>query len=132
MTQSILGIVPDPERAEQVVGDLRAGGYYDEEISVIFCDWTGTRDFAHEHNTHAPEGALVGGPAGGLIGTGVPEHEAQQYERMLRAGDVLLSVLVVDRGRRQLARDILELNRARDISVVGDTLAPASYRAHRA
>ena len=31
-------------------------------------DRTGTRDFAHEHNTKAPEGATIGGSAGGVAG----------------------------------------------------------------
>lgn len=136
MTHSILCTVPDSARAEQIVGDLRAGGFYSEEISVLLPDRTGTRDFAYEHHTKAPEGAVAGAGTGGvLIGMGVPEHEARQYEGKLREGNVLLSVLVTDRGRRQFARDILELNRAQDISVVGDAPVPAAqspYRVRRA
>jgi hypothetical protein len=35
---------------------------------VLFPDKRGTRDFAHEHNTKAPEGAVAGVGAGGVVG----------------------------------------------------------------
>lgn len=110
MTHSILGIVPHAARAEQVVGDLHAGGFYDEEIGVLQAAGQGARDL------------------GALIGKGVPEHEVRRYADLLREGDALVSVLVVDRGRVQLARDILDLNQARDIALVGDAPAPAAQR----
>lgn len=124
MTLSILGIVPDCGRAEQLLGDLRAGGFYGEEICVRFPDRKATLDFAHEHHTTAAQVALDGD----RFGRGMPEHEATQYASELREGDVLVSVLVLDRERRQLAKDILELNRARHISEVGEPV-PAAYRA---
>ena len=34
------------------------------EISVLFADKSGTRDFSHEQNTKMPEGAATGGVAG--------------------------------------------------------------------
>ncbi len=68
MTQSVLCIVPDAMHAERILGDLRAAGFVGEDISVLFPDRTGTRDFAHEHNTKAPEGAVAGIGAGGALG----------------------------------------------------------------
>jgi hypothetical protein len=165
MTQSILCTVPDPARAEQVVGDLRAGGYYNEEISVLLPDQrevplaevdsggelgrlagigclavpgAGTLLSAGPIRAALGDGAgeLARGLAGALIGMGVPEREARQYEGRLREGKVLLSVLVTDRERRQLARDILDLNRAQDIAFVEDAPVPAfgrtPYRIRRA
>lgn len=38
------------------------------DISVLFPDKRGTKDFAHEHNTKAPEGAAAGAGAGGVLG----------------------------------------------------------------
>jgi tetrahydromethanopterin S-methyltransferase subunit C len=35
---------------------------------VLFPSQSGTRDFAHEHNTKAPEGAVAGAGAGGVLG----------------------------------------------------------------
>jgi hypothetical protein len=35
---------------------------------VLFPDKSGTRDFAHEHNTKAPEGAATGAGTGGVLG----------------------------------------------------------------
>ena len=37
---------------------------------------------------------LVGGIGGGLIGAGIPEHEAKVYEREIRRGNLLVVVQV--------------------------------------
>src|SRR5947207_15171320 len=44
----------------------------------------------------AAVGGTAGGLTGGLIGMGIPEYEAQQYERYLREGKVLIAAHVVD------------------------------------
>ena len=41
------------------------------DISVLFPDRGGTRDFAHEKSTKAPEGAAAGAGTGGLLGGGL-------------------------------------------------------------
>ena len=64
----VLGLVDSETQAENLVQQLNAGGFQNQDISVIFPDRHGTRDFAHEHNTKAPEGAVVGGTSGGVIG----------------------------------------------------------------
>lgn len=64
----VLGLVDSEIQAESLVQQLNAGGFPNQDISVIFPDKHGTRDFAHEHNTKAPEGAVVGGTSGGVIG----------------------------------------------------------------
>ena len=43
-------------------------GFSDNDISVLFPDKQGTRDFAHEQHTKAPEGAVSGVVTGGIIG----------------------------------------------------------------
>lgn len=66
--KSVLCIVPTAASAEAVVRDLRAAGFVNDQISVLFPDRTGSRDFAHEHGTKAPEGAATGAGVGGALG----------------------------------------------------------------
>src|SRR5512133_628394 len=68
MANAMIGIVETQAQAERLVSDLQSGGIPSTEISVLFPDKRGTRDFAHEHNTKAPEGAITGVGAGGVIG----------------------------------------------------------------
>jgi len=64
----VIGIVEDRTDAENVVSGLQGAGFPTGDISVIFPDRGGTRDFAHEHNTKAPEGAVAGVAGGGVLG----------------------------------------------------------------
>ena len=50
------------------VDALRAAGYRNTDISVLFPDNRGTKDFAHERNTKAPEGTAAGATSGMAIG----------------------------------------------------------------
>src|SRR5205814_2957131 len=45
-------------------------GFANDQISVLLPDTQGTRDFAHEQHTKAPEGATTGGVLGWLAGIG--------------------------------------------------------------
>lgn len=64
----VIGLVESESRAESVVNELRNAGFATSDVSVLFPDQSGTRDFAHEKNTKAPEGAVTGVGAGGVIG----------------------------------------------------------------
>ena len=68
MSKSIICLVPDRLCAENVVRDLIATGFTPDDISALFPDRAGTRDFAHEKHTKAPEGAATGAGAGGALG----------------------------------------------------------------
>ncbi len=68
MTRSVIGILHTKEEAENLVADLRAAGFGESEISVLFPDKEGMYDFAHDTATKAPEGAVGGASTGGLIG----------------------------------------------------------------
>ena len=68
MKHAVYGIVQTREQAETVVSGLRNTGFTGDDISVLFPDKGGTKDFAHEKNTKAPEGAATGGVAGMGIG----------------------------------------------------------------
>ena len=62
------GLYSDRVRVEQGIATLLAARFRNEDISVLFPDNTGTKDFALEKGTKAPEGAATGGGAGGAIG----------------------------------------------------------------
>jgi len=55
-------------QAGQIVERLKREGFTSTDISVLFPDKTGTRDFALEKGTKAPEGAVTGVSTGALLG----------------------------------------------------------------
>jgi hypothetical protein len=64
----VIGMVDAEIQAENLVQRLGKDGFATSDISAIFPDKHGTKDFAHEHNTKAPEGAVVGATSGGVLG----------------------------------------------------------------
>ncbi len=68
MSKAVFCIAKTHAQAERIVGELKAAGFSSNDISALFPDNQGTRDFAHEQNTKAPEGAAAGVGAGGLLG----------------------------------------------------------------
>ena len=68
MQKVVMCIVEDQNQAASIVNQLQSEGFANDDISVLFPDKSGTRDFAHEHNTKAPEGAVAGAGAGGAVG----------------------------------------------------------------
>jgi hypothetical protein len=67
-TTSVFGIYPTIGQAERGVDALVNGSYSNDDISVLAPDRQGTKDFAHEKHTKAPEGATTGAAAGGAVG----------------------------------------------------------------
>lgn len=65
---AVFGIYPDRIAAEESVQHLRNAGFRSADVSILFADNQGTKDFAHEKNSKAPEGAATGGVAGGIAG----------------------------------------------------------------
>jgi hypothetical protein len=65
---AVFGIYPDRAAAEEAVDHLRNAGFRSTDISVLFADNQGTKDFAHEKNTKAPEGVTTGVVSGGIAG----------------------------------------------------------------
>jgi hypothetical protein len=65
---SVFGIYPSSVQAERSVDRLLAAGFSNDDISVLLPDNQGTKEFAHEKNTKAPEGTTTGVVAGGAIG----------------------------------------------------------------
>src|SRR5512140_2406948 len=66
--KSVFCLARDDAQAMQIVDDLKLAGFMNTDISVLFPDKTGTRDFAHEKGTKAPEGGLTGAGTGGVLG----------------------------------------------------------------
>lgn len=65
---AVYGIYQTRNQAERTVDDLLVAGFTNDDISVLLPDNQGTKDFAHEKNTKAPEGTTAGVTAGGAIG----------------------------------------------------------------
>jgi len=68
MQNTVIGIVETEAQADAIVNSLRTAGFDNSAISALLPDQRGTRDFAHEHHTKAPEGAVAGASTGGLVG----------------------------------------------------------------
>jgi hypothetical protein len=62
------GIYKTRAGVESAVDALRQADFRNTDISVMFPDNAGTKDFAHEKNTKAPEGAATGAGSGAVIG----------------------------------------------------------------
>ena len=165
---AVFGLYPSITSVEIGVDELKSAGFSNTDISVLLPESAGTRDFAHEKNTKAPEGATtgagtgvivgtalgwlmgigalavpgvgpfiaagpvmtalagagvagtVGGIAGALIGMGIPEYEAKQYEGQLKNGGILLSVHSDNSNSTRRAREILKRTGAQDIAASGE------------
>jgi hypothetical protein len=65
---AVFGIYPDRMSVEMAVDALRDNGFRSEDISVLLPDNVGTKEFAHEKHTKAPEGTAVGAGTGAVIG----------------------------------------------------------------
>jgi hypothetical protein len=62
------GIYKTRAGVESAVDALRQANFRNTDISVMFPDNAGTKDFAHEKSTKAPEGAATGAGSGAVIG----------------------------------------------------------------
>lgn len=168
MSKAVICIAQTQVQAETIVTNLKNTGVSPADISVLMPDRSGSRDFAHEHNTKAPEGATIGGSAGGLaggtlgllagigalaipgvgpfiaagpimaalsgaavgaaiggvtgalIGMGIPEYEAKQYEEKVKNGNILISVHTNNSDEAKRVKEIMKDADADDISVTGE------------
>ena len=55
-------------QTDTIIHKLQNAGFSGNDISVLMADKGGTRDFAHVHNTKAPEGAATGAGTGAVVG----------------------------------------------------------------
>ena len=68
MAQAVFCLARTESQAVGIVDQLKAAGFSADDISVLMPDKSGTKDFAHEHHTKAPEGAAAGAGTGGVLG----------------------------------------------------------------
>jgi len=66
--KAVFGIAQTEDRAIRIVNELKVANFSNNAISVLLPDKRGTKDFAHEQHTKAPEGAATGGVTGGVLG----------------------------------------------------------------
>jgi len=65
---AVYGIFRTRSQAENAVDQFIASSFRPEDISVLLPENVGTKDFAHEKHTKAPEGTATGAAAGGVVG----------------------------------------------------------------
>jgi Protein of unknown function (DUF3341) len=68
---AVFGIYPKYADVENGVDALKAAGFRNTDISVLFHENVGTKDFAHKKETKAPEGTAAGATTGAVIGGGL-------------------------------------------------------------
>jgi len=68
---AVFGIYAAYSAVDAAVDALRAAGFRNTDISVMFPENVGTKDFAHEKGTKAPEGATTGAGTGAVLGGAV-------------------------------------------------------------
>jgi len=66
--KAVFGIYATVAHAERAVDHLLGVGFSSNDVSVLLPDNKGTRDFAHQKETKAPEGTAAGVTTGGVIG----------------------------------------------------------------
>ena len=65
---AVYGIYPNRPMVEKAVEELKNAGFRNTDISVLFPESGGTKEFAVEKETKAPEGAATGAGTGAVIG----------------------------------------------------------------
>ena len=65
---AVFGIYKSGAQAERAVDQIVAAGFSNNDISVLLPDNQSSKEFAHEKNTKAPEGAAAGVTTGGVVG----------------------------------------------------------------
>src|SRR5712691_11160579 len=65
---AVFGLYRDRASVEGAVDALRQEGFRNTDISVLLPENQGTKDFAHEKSTKAPEGTATGATSGAVVG----------------------------------------------------------------
>ena len=77
---AVFGVYPTHESADAAVDALRTKGFRSTDISVLFPQNVGSKEFGHEKGTKSAEGAVAGGGTGAVIG-GAPAVAAAHIPR---------------------------------------------------
>lgn len=71
MAKAVFCTVKTSNEAAQIVDRLKTAGFTSNDISVLVPDKSGTKEFAVDNQTKAPEGAATGAGTGALLGGGL-------------------------------------------------------------
>jgi len=71
MAKAVFCTVKTAEQATRVVDQLKTTGFTNHDISVLMPDKAGTKEFAVDNKTKAPEGAATGAGTGAVLGGGL-------------------------------------------------------------
>jgi len=66
--KAVFGLYTTRRQVENAVDELKAQGFRNTDISVLLPENVGTKDFAHEKGTKAPEGMATGATSGAVVG----------------------------------------------------------------
>ena len=66
--EAVLGIYTNYSSVENAVDVLKEAGFRNTDISVLFPQKAGSKEFAHDKGTKFPEGAAVGAGTGAVLG----------------------------------------------------------------
>jgi hypothetical protein len=66
--KAVFGLYSTRRQVENAVDELKAQGFRNTDISVLLPENVGTKDFAHEKGTKAPEGMATGATSGAVVG----------------------------------------------------------------
>ena len=81
---AVFGIYGSYAAADAAVDALRTAGFRNTDISVMFPENVGTKDFAHEKGTKAPEGAATGAGTRGppiTAASGLPPKSVSTFSQ---------------------------------------------------
>jgi len=65
---AVYGIFSSRPAVENAVSQLKAEGFRNSDVSVLFASSDGTKEFAHQNSTKAPEGMAAGALSGATVG----------------------------------------------------------------
>jgi hypothetical protein len=65
---SVFGVYRDSAGMSSGLEAFRAGGFRNTDISVLLPENAGTKDFVHQKDSKAPEGATAGATTGAVVG----------------------------------------------------------------
>lgn len=66
--KAVFGLYSTRRQVENAVDELKAQGFRNTDVSVLFSENVGTKDFAHQKATKAPEGVATGATSGAVVG----------------------------------------------------------------
>jgi hypothetical protein len=101
---AVFGIYPNRIAAEEAVDRMLASGFRNEDISALLQDNQGSKDFAHEKHTKAPEGAATGAATGAVLGgtlgllTGIGALAIPGLGPFIAAGPIMATLAGVGGG----------------------------------